>query len=98
MSIKKCFYNLGRLSFIFLVLAPVLAFMAITLLPSGDGWAQASGPLLAALYLFAGLVILSFITGVFGIFYADRFQGFALFSVLITTGLILFVISLVMTS
>ncbi|MDA9909406.1 hypothetical protein N9E57_02670 [Gammaproteobacteria bacterium] len=98
MSIKKWFYNLGRLSLIFLVLAPILAVMAITLLPSGDGWAQASGPLLAALYLLAGMVILSFITGVLGIFHADRFQGFALISVLVSSALILFVISLMMTS
>ena len=98
MSKKKWFYNLGRLSFIFLLLAPGTALLAFFYSSSGDGWAQAYGPLAAALYLFAGFVVLSFITGWIGIFHAERFQAFALISVFITSGLILYVISLVLTS
>ena len=98
MNKKKWLYDLGRLSFIFLLLAPGTALLAFFYFPSGDGWAQAYGPLAAALYLFAGFVILSFITGLLGIFHAERFQAFALTSVFITSGLILYAIFLALIS
>ena len=95
MSEKKWFYNLGRLSLIFLFLAPVSAWLALEFASSGDGWAQAYGPLRAALFLFIGFGVMSFITGLLGIFHANKFRVCAAFSVFITSALALFVFAAV---